>query len=54
MAHHQHLVLLVGSVSLVEASGGGKSKAWGHERNAPMARFPFVSSREFVSGRIIE
>jgi hypothetical protein len=44
MAHHQHLVLLVGPVSLVESGGRGKSKALSHEAYAPEAR-EFLSSR---------
>ncbi|MCY1229302.1 hypothetical protein D9M72_416640 [compost metagenome] len=32
VAHQQHLVLLVGAIPLVEAGGGGESKALGHER----------------------
>jgi hypothetical protein len=40
MGDDQHLVLLVGAVSLVEAGGGGESKASGHVALfAPMARF---------------
>jgi hypothetical protein len=43
MAHHQHLVLLIGAVSLVESGGGGKSKALGHEHMCAKGALPVFS-----------